>query len=67
MALDIYGSLEKSCPDLFRNGRKIKFQVQFDCPISILEANVKELVKIFEKEGLKTNDYIKACVKQPSA
>ena len=29
------------------------------------ESNVKELVKIFEKEGLNTNDYIKACVKQP--
>ena len=29
------------------------------------ESNVKELVKIFEKEGLNTKDYIKACVKQP--
>ena len=28
--------------------------------------NVRELVKKFAKEGLNTNDYIKACIKEPS-
>ena len=67
MALDIYGSLEKSCPDLFRNGRKIKFQVQFDCPISILEANVKEyVVDEYERAELLILRMYDAGIKNPS-
>ena len=30
------------------------------------QTNVNNLIKKFEKEGLKTDDYIKACIKQPS-
>ena len=45
MALeDDFLTFKKCCPSLFNNGREVKVFKQFECPISILEANVKEYV-----------------------
>ena len=38
----------------------------FYCKPDTVAKNVQDLVKKFEKEGLNTGDYVKACIKQPS-